>query len=155
MAPRLNVWLLYTPDLLLHEFFLTHSPVPFTNSCHICRVICTEVPLKYTFQECILARQQPYRSTICWLFNSGMSYEDSRASTASGLQAFSFENLWPGIGYKENPQKFLQNYSALPKMNLNDPQKLNQGSANTKKQKYKVPLLATSQHRSYRPLISD
>ena len=80
---------------------------------------------------------------------------DSRASRASGVQAFSFENLWPGIGYKENPQKFLQNCSALPKVNRNEPQKLNRGPANTEKKKYKVPLLATSQYTSYKLLISD
>lgn len=66
--PRLSIWLpIFTQHVsmydsfillvpILYEFFLTHSPVPFTNSCHICRVICTEVPFKHTFQECILIR---------------------------------------------------------------------------------------------------
>lgn len=69
-------------------WILTHCPVPFTNSCHICRVICTEVPFKYTFQECSLTREQPYRSTIFWPFNSAISYEDSRASGARSASIF-------------------------------------------------------------------
>lgn len=140
---------------IFHEFFLTYSPVHFTNSCHIFKVICTEVLFQYTFQKCILLKEQPYRPTICWPFNSGTSCEDGRTSGASGLQAFSFESLWPRTGYKENPWKFFQNYSTLPKVNQNDPQKLNGVPANTEKKKYNVPSVATSQYTSYRPLISD
>lgn len=140
---------------ILHEFFFTHSPVHSANSCHICKVICTEVLFQYAFQKCILPREQPYRSTVCWPFNSGTSYEDGRGSGALGLQAFSFENLRPRTGYKENPLKVFQNYSTFPKVNQNEPQKLNGVPANTEKKKYKVPSLATSQYTSYRPLISD
>lgn len=52
---------------ILHELFLTYSSVPFKNPCHICKVVCTEIPLKHTF-HCVLTREQPWSSVICWPF---------------------------------------------------------------------------------------